>query len=122
MAPASKPAAEATPRSDERPKKRRRSKQQGKPGGKPGKAHTKASAAASNGRQKVTKSDAVLKLLRSSKGATIAAMMEATGWQAHSVRGFLSGTVKKTMGLTVESETGKEGARRYRIVGETRAG
>lgn len=74
------------------------------------------------GKPKATKSDAVLKLLRGSKGTTIVAMMEATGWQAHSVRGFLSGTVKKKLGFTVESETGKDGGRRYRIVEQTQAG
>jgi hypothetical protein len=42
--------------------------------------------------------------------------MEATGWQAHSVRGFLSAVVKKKHGLTLISEFGKDGARRYRIV------
>jgi hypothetical protein len=62
-----------------------------------------------------TKSDAVLKLLRSSKGATIEAMMGATAWQAHSVRGFLSGAVKKKLGLTLTCEVGKDGARRYRV-------
>jgi hypothetical protein len=62
-----------------------------------------------------TKADLILKKLKSAKGATIEAMMEATGWQAHSVRGFLSGTVKKKLGLIVVSETGKDGIRRYRI-------
>lgn len=120
-APTSKRTAEA-PCSDETLKMSRRPKQQGKPDNKPGKPGTKAAAAPSSGKQKATKSDAVLKLLRSSKGATIATMMEVTGWQAHSVRGFLSGTVKKKLGLTIASETGKDGTRRYRIVDQTKAG
>ena len=68
-----------------------------------------------------TKADVVIKKLRSAKGATIDALMEATGWQAHSVRGFLSGTVKKRLGLTLSSEVGKDGIRRYRIDGDRAA-
>jgi hypothetical protein len=41
--------------------------------------------------------------------------MSATGWQAHSVRGFISGALAKKMGLTVESLKTAEGARAYRI-------
>ncbi|MFI0849711.1 DUF3489 domain-containing protein [Mesorhizobium sp. IMUNJ 23232] len=62
-----------------------------------------------------SKTEMVLKKLRSAKGATLEALREATGWQAHSVRGFLSGTVRKKLGQTVASEVGKDGARRYRI-------
>ncbi len=64
-----------------------------------------------------SKSDAVLKKLRSARGVTVAQIMEATGWQAHSVRGFLSAVVRKKLGLTLTSEIGKDGQRRYRVVG-----
>ncbi|ESY03937.1 DUF3489 domain-containing protein [Mesorhizobium sp. C386A] len=69
-----------------------------------------------------TKTDIVLKKLKSAKGVTIQTLMDATGWQAHSVRGFLSGTVKKKLGHEVLSETGKDGQRRYRIVEAKTAG
>lgn len=62
-----------------------------------------------------TKAEMVLKKLRLTKGATLHQLIEATGWQAHSVRGFLSGTVKKKLGLNLTSETSKDGLRRYRI-------
>jgi hypothetical protein len=69
-----------------------------------------------------TKSATVVKLLRSAKGTTVDAIMAATGWQAHSVRGFFSGMVKKKLGLTLTSEVGKDGVRRYRIVDTEKAG
>jgi len=57
----------------------------------------------------------VLELLRRPEGATLADIMSATGWQAHSVRGFISGALGKKMGLTVDSFKTPEGARAYRI-------
>ena len=68
-------------------------------------------------RQKATKANAILGLLRNPDGATIEEMMKATGWQAHSVRGFLSGTVKKRMGLSVQSVQPEKGDRRYLVSG-----
>jgi hypothetical protein len=57
----------------------------------------------------------VLALLRQPKGATLREVMKATGWQAHSVRGFLSGTVGKKMGLAVSSTKSDDGERSYSI-------
>jgi Protein of unknown function (DUF3489) len=62
-----------------------------------------------------TKADKLLKLLGSKRGASLEQLQEASGWQAHSVRGFLSGTVKKKLGLALVSDTGKDGRKRYRI-------
>jgi Protein of unknown function (DUF3489) len=73
--------------------------------------------AASVPRRPASKHDRVMSLLRSQGGATIAAMMRATGWQPHSVRGFLASVVKKKLGLELASEMTKSG-RVYRIVGE----
>jgi len=62
-----------------------------------------------------TKGDKIVALLRRKQGATIFDRMEATNWQAHSVRGFLAGTVKKKLGLSLISQKDKAGERRYRI-------
>ena len=61
---------------------------------------------------KETKQEQVLTLLR--QGTTIAAIMEATGWQQHSVRGFFAGVVRKKLGLNLTSKK-TEAGRVYRI-------
>lgn len=63
----------------------------------------------------ITKQEQVLSLLRRSGGASIEEIMQATEWQQHSVRGFLAGTVKKKLGLTLTSSKIDGGERRYRI-------
>jgi hypothetical protein len=68
------------------------------------------------GRLAVTKQDAILVLLRRPKGATIADLMKTTNWQAHSVRGFLAGTVRKKLGLKLASDK-LAGERTYHITG-----
>ncbi len=57
----------------------------------------------------------VLGLLEQKGGATLEQIMKATGWQAHSVRGFISGALGKKMGLTVVSERRDDGERVYSI-------
>ena len=68
-----------------------------------------------------SKGQQVVKLLARATGASIEDLMKATGWQQHSVRGFLSGTVKKKLGHELISEPDKYGVRRYRII-QTMAG
>ncbi len=62
-----------------------------------------------------TKGAAVIALLKSKRGATIAEMTQITGWQSHSVRGFLAGSLRKRHGLEVTSEKRSGEERRYRL-------
>jgi hypothetical protein len=93
-----KPAARKHTRKTARPKPRRRS--------------TRGS------RRETMRSDTkrarIIAMLRTPAGATIAAMMTATDWQQHSVRGFLAGVVRRKLGLNLVSETTDDG-RIYRI-------
>jgi Protein of unknown function (DUF3489) len=61
-----------------------------------------------------TKHAKVVAMLQDQAGATIAAIMAATGWQRHSVRGFLAGVLRKKLSLDLVSERGENG-RVYRI-------
>jgi hypothetical protein len=106
-APAKRPGDE-TSKSQKRARNRAR----------PGKADSRTS---SDGSAPGTKKAACLALLTSSRGASIKELKQATGWQTHSVRGFLSGEVRKRMGRTRVSETDEAGERRYRIVGASPA-
>ncbi len=77
-------------------------------------AKSTAKAAKTNSGPKSAK---IVSLLQRQNGASIPEIMKATGWQAHSVRGFISGTLKRKQGFVVNSavEEGKD--RRYVIVG-----
>ena len=61
-----------------------------------------------------SKQSRVIALLQSPTGATIEAMMKATGWQPHSVRGFLAGVVRERLKLKLASKT-VDGNRAYQI-------
>jgi hypothetical protein len=90
---------------------------------KKGKAGKKATAAkkAPKGAKKAeparegSKTNQVLELLKRPGGVTAKELMKATGWQPHSVRGFLSGTIGKKMGLTVTSTKSDDGERNYSV-------
>lgn len=62
-----------------------------------------------------SKQDRLVELLRRPNGATVTELTKATGWQAHSVRGAISGVVKKKLGLNVSTEVVEKRGRIYRI-------
>jgi hypothetical protein len=70
--------------------------------------------------KKDSKQSRVVEMLQSPNGTTIAAVMEATGWQQHSVRGFFAGVVQKKLHLTLNSEK-IDGKRVYHIVAPSTA-
>ena len=57
----------------------------------------------------------VIEMLKRPEGATIAQICEATGWQAHTVRGTFAGALKKKLGMTIVSDKVQGGERVYRI-------
>jgi hypothetical protein len=65
--------------------------------------------------RKGTKTAKVLTLLQRPNGASLPELIRATGWQPHSVRGFLSGTIGKKLGLSIASVKDPEGIRRYSV-------
>jgi hypothetical protein len=62
-----------------------------------------------------TKQALLIEMLRAETGATIAEIVEATGWQQHTVRGAIAGALKKKLGLKITSEKADQGERIYRI-------
>src|SRR5271166_2676771 len=97
-----KPGAGRSPKNHRRPAARRKEKR-----GKPPQEQANAGRSPS-------KQARVLAMLKREQGTTIAAIMTETGWQQHSLRGFLAGVVRKQPGLTLKS--GKNtGGRVYRV-------
>jgi hypothetical protein len=77
----------------------------------------KSAKQAKPGAREGTKAAKVLGLQRRPDGVTLKELSKATGWQPHSIRGYLSGTVGKKMKLTVASAKDADGERRYSVVG-----
>jgi hypothetical protein len=96
---------------------RARSGNKASPAKKAPKAPKKPSAAKPVGAREGSKTAKVVELLKRPDGATLKEIMKATGWQPHSVRGFISGTLGKKMGLTVISTKGEDGERSYSTKG-----
>jgi hypothetical protein len=106
-APAPAAAKKATRRQKREPKGQKRGR--GAKSQKAPKAGKKSQATA----RRESKSAKILELIGRSKGATLAEIMSATGWQAHSVRGFIS-TAGKRHGVQIDSSKNEAGERVYR--------
>jgi len=76
---------------------------------------TPKTASNDKGARQGSKTDKILDWLKGPGGTSLKDIMQATGWQAHSVRGFLSGTLGKKRGLTVVSTKTEDGDRNYFI-------
>ncbi len=80
-----------------------------------GKSKARPSATSKLSSKATSKQDRVLTMLRRKEGASVAGIMKTTGWQKHSVHGFLAGVVRKKLGLNLQSNA-VDGKRIYRIV------
>ena len=113
------PAAEApkpTPKATSAKRARNVAPKKAKSGKKAAPAKKAPKSARKNaGARDGSKAATILDLLKRKDGVTLQELMKASGWQAHSVRGFLSGTVGKKLGLAVTSTKGEDGERTYSI-------
>lgn len=107
-APSAKPARRVAPAKPKSAQKTTHAK-------KATKAPKKSAESKADGPRQGSKTAQVIALLQRKNGATLTEIMEATAWQAHSVRGFISGTLGKKMGLIVTSIKREDGARVYSI-------
>ena len=83
--------------------------------GKKASPKTKGPRSAQNEAREGSKTATVLELLKRPDGASAQELLKVTGWQPHSLRGFLSGTVGKKMGLPVTSAKEEDGERHYSV-------
>ena len=110
--PVDAPAKDPTPKPERAKPRVRVSRRRGKLiGGIPAARKRRKAPALRAG----TKTAKILRLLQRPTGASLAELTKATGWQAHSVRGFLSGAVKGKMRLRLISLKRDDGARAYRV-------
>jgi hypothetical protein len=107
LAKVAKPAAHVAPAKGKRKKDAPKSKRR----------HTAPTAAKDpvNAAREGSKKSEVIDLMRRSQGASLAEIMELTGWQSHTVRGFVSGTLIKKLSFSVESFRSDEKERTYRV-------
>ncbi len=119
-APAAGKASKATTKATRSPRRapvtlaKGKSGKKATPAKKTPKGAKKAKAAKPEARDG-SKTARILELLRQPGGVTAKELMRVTAWQPHSLRGFLSGTVGKKMGLRLTSVKGEDGERRYSV-------
>ena len=106
----------ATKKTSRAPQGANVAKKKGKSAKKPSPAKkTPKGTKKASGARDGSKTSRVLDLLKRPGGVTSKELMKATGWQPHSVRGFLSGTIGKKMGLAVTSTKAEDGERSYSV-------
>ena len=120
VAPAEERKATKTPNTGARrrgvaPGRARSGKKPNKTTKRPKRPKSTKSNRRGEGAREGSKAAKVLALLERPTGATLKELMKATGWQPHSIRGFLSGTIRKKMGLALESTKNAEGDRSYSV-------
>jgi hypothetical protein len=108
--PKATPKASAAKRARTVAPKKGKSGKQATPAKKAPKSANKAAGARDG-----SKTATILDLLKRKDGAMLKELMKVSGWQPHSVRGFLSGTVGKKLGLAVTSTKGEDGERIYSV-------